>query len=109
MAQNVTNHVIGESSKTTISLDLDLYERTLRFLNSSPELLERLILRLGELLILFAHIGAIGQLRENTGIDDLWLRSELIRPNINYKVILSLSKRLQIVANRPLSPELSSL
>ena len=81
LAQKVTTHVIGESSKTIISLDLDLYERALRLRNSSPELLESFILRLGELHILFAHIRAIGRFLENTDIDDLWLRSELIGPN----------------------------
>ena len=60
LAQNVTTHVIGKSSKTIISLDLDLYERALRLRNSSPDFLDKYVLRLGELHILFAHIRATG-------------------------------------------------
>ena len=81
LAQNVTTHVIDKSSKTIISLDLDLYERALRLRNSSPDFLDKYVLSLGELHILFAHIRATGRFIENTGIDDAWLQLDLIGPN----------------------------
>ena len=42
---------------------------------------------MGELHIVFAHVRAIGRFLENTGIDDLWLRSDLIGPNIIRQVL----------------------
>ena len=102
LAQNVTTHVIGESSKT-ISLDLDLYERTLRLRNSSPELLERFILRLGKLHILFAHIRAIGRFLENTVIDDLWLRSELIGQNTVRQILTCSHVKRSVIVHEVLS------
>ena len=44
LAQNVTTHVIDKSSKTIISLDLDLYERALRLRNSLPDFLSKYVL-----------------------------------------------------------------
>ena len=78
LAQNVTTYVCDQ--KTIITLDLDLYERALKLLNSSPELMGNFILHLGELHIVFAQCRAIGRYLENTCIDDAWLKSELIGP-----------------------------
>ena len=68
LAQTATTYVCDQ--KTIITLDLDLYERTLKLRNSSPELMGNFILRLGELHIVFAQCCAIGRYLENTGIDD---------------------------------------
>ena len=80
LAQNVTTHVCGTSSKTIICMDLDLYERALRLRNSNPEMKEKYIFRLGELHTVFAHLRAIGRYCQNTGIDDAWISSDLIGP-----------------------------
>ena len=96
LAQNVTTHICDE--KTITALDLDLYERTLKLRNSSPDLMKNFVLRLGELHIVFAQCRAIGRYLENTGIDDAWLKSQLIGPcTIRQVVNCSHMKRALIV------------
>ena len=87
LAQNITTHVAYGSKKTIIALDLDLYERALQLRNSRDDLRDKFILRLGELHIVFAHIRAIGRFIENTGLDDAWIRSEVVGPNTVKQVL----------------------
>lgn len=53
LAQNVTTHTCNQ--KTSIALDLDLYERALKLRNSSPNLIEKIVLRIGELHIVSCY------------------------------------------------------
>ena len=87
LAQNITTHVAYGSKKTIIALDLDLYDRALQLRNSRDDLRDKFILRLGELHIVFAQCRAIGRFIENTGIDDAWIRSEVIGPNTVKQVL----------------------
>ena len=96
LAQNVTTYVCDQ--KTIITLELDLYKRALKLRNSSPELMGNFILRLGELVIVFAQCRAIGRYPENTGIDDAWLKSELNGPcTIRQVIPCSHMKRALII------------
>ena len=98
LAQSITTHVAYGSTKTIITLDLDLYERALQLRNSRDDLRDKFILRLGELHIVFAQCRAIGAFIENTGVDDAWIRSEVVGPN-TVKQVLTCShmKRALIV------------
>ena len=87
LAQNITTHVAYGSKKTIIALDLDLYERALQLRNSRDDLRDHFILRLGELHIVFAQCRAIGRFLENTGVDDAWIRSEVVGPNTVQQVL----------------------
>ena len=62
--------------KTIIVLDLDLYARAYKLVNSRSDLRDRYVLCLGELHIVFAEIRAIGTFINSSGIDDAWMAAE---------------------------------
>ena len=59
-AKFVTEFSNGSGAKTVITLDLDLYERAMQIVQSDVIMKEKIILRLGDLHIVFAHIRSIG-------------------------------------------------
>ena len=64
------------SWKTIVVLDLDLYAKAYKLVNSRDDLRNKYILCLGELHIVFAQIRAIGTFIDSSGIDDAWMASE---------------------------------
>ena len=64
------------SWKTIIVLDLDLYAKAYKLVNSRDDLRNRYVLCLGELQIVFAEIRAIGTFIDSSGIDDAWMAAE---------------------------------
>ena len=62
--------------KTIIVLDLDLYAKAYKLVNSRNDLRNRYVLCLGELHIIFAEIRAIGTFINSSGIDDAWMAAE---------------------------------
>ena len=61
--------------KTIIVLDLDLYSRAYKLVNSRQDLRDRYILCLGELHIVFAGLRAIGTFIDSSGLDDAWINA----------------------------------
>ena len=62
--------------KTIIVLDLDLYAKAYKLVNSRNDLRNQYVLCLGELHIVFAQIRAIGTFIDSSGIDDAWMAAE---------------------------------
>ena len=64
----------GAGSKSVISLDLDSYKKS--YFSSTQEVICGInISCLGELHAVFAHIRAIGNLINSSGIEDAWLEA----------------------------------
>ena len=74
------NDVVGTGVKTTISLDLALYEKILQLVYSDVNLKEKFILRLGELHISMAHFRGIGNYMSSSGIENIWIESGVYGP-----------------------------
>ena len=71
-AQGISTWTCPSSSRTIVSLDLDLYEKAYQLVNSDDTMKNHHILCLGELHIVFAHIRAIGSFINSSGIEDAW-------------------------------------
>ena len=90
-AQGISVWTCGAGSKSVISLDLDLYEKSYLLVHSRSYMRNKYILCLGELHAVFAHIRAIGNLINSSGIEDAgleaaWYDSEcLIRQILDCK------------------------
>ena len=78
--QGISVEVYGETHKTTISLDLALYEKAVQVISTNPHLKDSFNLRLGELHILMAHLRGIGSYIEGSGIDSIWIDSGVYGP-----------------------------
>ena len=74
-AQGISVWTCGAGSKSVISLDLDLYEKSYLLVHSRSDMRNKYILCLGELHAVFAHIRAIGNLINSSGIEDAWLEA----------------------------------
>ena len=75
-AKFVTEFSNGSGAKTVITLDLHLYERAMQIVQSDVIMKEKIILRLGDLHIVFAHIRSIGHFTQS-GIDHVWGKANL--------------------------------
>ena len=73
--------MLRRRTENCISLDLDFYARALQLCEGHRELRGKYILRLGELHVVFAHLRAIGHFIGNSGIDDIWIETEVFGPN----------------------------
>ena len=76
LAQKINLRVLGDGRSTVITLNLDLYERAVK-IRANRWNKGKLILRLGELHIMFALLKALGKFIEGSGIDDIWIESGL--------------------------------
>ena len=74
-AQGISVWTCGAGSKNDISLDLDFYEKCYLLVHSRRDMRDKYILCLGELHTVFAHIRAIGNLINSSGIEDAWLEA----------------------------------
>ena len=74
-AQGISVWTCGAGSKSVISLDLDLYEKSYLLVHSRSDMRNKYILCLGELHAVFAHIRAIGNLINSSGIEDACLEA----------------------------------
>ena len=75
-AQGINTWSCGSNGPTIVSLDLDLYEKVYKLVNSRDDMRGRFIPRLGELHAVFAHVRAIGQFISNSGLEDAWVEAE---------------------------------
>ena len=99
--QNINTAVLGEDNKTVLTLDMALYEKALRLIDSRAELKNRFVLRLGELHVAMAVIRAIGSSIEGSGLDDLWVESGVYGPN-TVRQILNCTHYRRAVLHTPL-------
>ena len=79
-AQHISAEVVGPERKTMITLDMDLYMRALKLQRLSPDLQNKLILRIGEFHTVLCALRAVGSSIENSGIDDAWVECGLYGP-----------------------------
>ena len=75
IAHDISIWTESESSKTIISLDLDLYEKIYLLINTRDDLRDSFLLCLGELHIVFAYIRAIGTFIECSDLDNARVKS----------------------------------
>ena len=73
--QGISIWICGAGFKSVISLDLDLYEKCDLLVHSRKDMRDEYILCLGELHAVVAHIRAIGNLINSSGIEDAWLEA----------------------------------
>ena len=78
--KKINDDVVGTGVKTTISLDLALYEKILQLVYSDVNLKDKFILRLGELHISMAHFRGIGNYISSSGIESIWIESGVYGP-----------------------------
>ena len=95
-ANKISMWACGDTGKTIVCLDLDLYAKVYMLVNCCDELRGKFVLRLGELHIVFALIRAIGTYIESSGIDDAWKKSGLFGDN-TVKQILGCTKMKRAV------------
>ena len=75
MSQMIPTWVMGEETRTIISLDLDLYSHAYQLIQSCDDLRKKFILRLGNLHIVFAQLRAIRSYIESA-LDDTWIEAD---------------------------------
>ena len=75
-AQGISTWSCGDKLPTIVSLDMDLYEKVYKLVNSREDLRGKFLPRLGELHTVFAQIRAIGSFIANSGLEDAWLEAE---------------------------------
>ena len=75
-AQGISTWSCGDKLSTIVSLDMDLYEKVYKLVNSREDLGGKLFPRLGELHTVFDQIRAIGSFIANSGLEDAWLEAE---------------------------------
>ena len=78
--KKINDDVVGTGVKTTISLDLALYEKILQLVYADVNLKDKFILRLGELPISMAHFRVIGNYISSSGIESIWIESGVYGP-----------------------------
>ena len=66
---------------TVIAVDQPLYSRAKELVWANPDIYENIVMMMGALHILFNFLKAIGQHFENSGLDDIWVESELFAQN----------------------------
>ena len=86
-SHSVTEFPNGVYSKTVVTFDLGLYERAVQIVHSNHEMRNKIILRLGALHIVFAHIRAIGHYIDGSGIDNSLKNADLFGSRTVFSVL----------------------
>ena len=73
--------VVEIHSRTVITLDLDLHERTVK-IRANPGHTNCWVMRMGELQIVFALLKSLGRYIEGSGLDDVWIEKGLYGPAV---------------------------
>ena len=74
-AYNISTWCCGDTTKTVISLNLDLcylFMKCYLFVRTNTALKDKFILFLGELHVAFAHVRAIGTFTNGSGLEKAW-------------------------------------
>eukprot|EP00794_Sanderia_malayensis_P013484 gene13484-14881_t len=80
LAMNINAVVVGTNRKTIITLDQDLYERAVK-IRSSEKINDNIVLRMGELHVVFAMLKALGRYIEGSGLEQIWIEKGLYGPS----------------------------
>ncbi|MES9879620.1 MAG: hypothetical protein ABW185_01920, partial [Sedimenticola sp.] len=86
-AQKITTLVMGESHKTVITFDLQLYERAVKLQMHSAPALYHLVFRIGEMHTVLASLRAVGSFIEESGIDDAWMEADLYGSATTHQIL----------------------
>ena len=79
LAMNISAVVCGEERRTVITLDLDLYEHAVNIRNATGTM-NHLVLRMGELHVVFAALHALGKYIDGCGLDQIWTEQGIYGP-----------------------------
>ena len=90
LAQGISVDVLGPNRKTTITLDLALYEKAVQLTGSRPDLQNKFNLRLGELHVVKAHLLCLGSFILDSGYESVWNEAGVYGPTTT-KAILNAS------------------
>ena len=86
-AQNITTVVFGESHKTVITFDLQLYEKAVNLQLPTAPALDHLVFRLGELHTVMAALRAIGSSIEDSGFDEAWVEAGIYGSTTKHQIL----------------------
>ena len=86
-AQNITTVVLGESHKTVITFDLQLYEKAVKLQLHTAPALDHLVFRLGELHTVMAALRAIGSSIEDSGFDEAWVEAGIYGSTTKHQIL----------------------
>ena len=78
MTQEISAVVVGPRKKTIITLDLDLFQRGLKVMQSTGH--KNWVLRPGELHTCFAALHALGKYIDGSGLGELAVESNIYSP-----------------------------
>ena len=78
--------ITAPGMKTIVTLDMQLHIKAVQIVDTRPELKDKFILRIGELHELFAQCRCIGKLIEDSGLDSLFVHSEIFGPGVVAKI-----------------------
>ena len=78
---------IGESHKTVITFDLQLYEKAVKLQLHTAPALDHLVFRLGELHTVMAALRAIGSSIEDSGFDEAWVEAGIYRSTTKHQIL----------------------
>ena len=81
LAQKINVSVVGIHRRTVITLDLDLYERTVKIRENTGHR-NSWVLRMGELHIMFTLLRSLGRYIEGSGLDDIWIEKGFYGPAV---------------------------
>ena len=81
LAQKINVSVVRIHRRTVITPDLDLYERAVKIRENTGHR-NSLVLRMGELHIMFALLRSLGRYIEGSGLDDIWIEKGLYGPAV---------------------------
>ena len=84
---NINAVVVGPNQETIFTLDLDLYEGAVK-VRSSKKINDNIVLRMGELHVVFATLKAFGRYIEGSGLEQILIEKRLFGPasvRQNYK------------------------
>ena len=86
-AWNITTVVLGESHKTVITFDLQLYEKAVKLQLHTAPALDHLVLRLGELHTVMTAIRALGTSIEDSGFHDAWVEAGIYGSTTKHQIL----------------------
>lgn len=86
-AQYITTEVLGDGNKTVITLDLQLYGKTVKLQRHTTPALDILVFRLREMHTVMAALHALGSPIEDSGFNDAWVEAGIYGSTLKPQVL----------------------
>lgn len=87
IAQGISVETFSPAHKTTISLDLALYEKALQLTGSRRDMRDQFNLRLGELHVIKAHLLCLGSFVLGSGYELVWNEAGVYGPTTTRAIL----------------------